>query len=412
MREFDTPMSEEELASFAKSFDHLSPTYAKNPYEIYRYMREKCPVAHTPNHGGYWVPSRREDVAAVAHDDVTFTTTQGVSIPRFPQRLPPIDMDPPASLEWRAMMNPLMAPAGVAKLESFIRQTTTRLVDAFIESGSGDLVTQLARPLTTLTTLKFSGLDDHNADFISDHIHRGIVGEIDPMDYLAGVQKLDADIDRQIDEQRAKPKEDGAISHLIHKCRYRGQALTNEDIRGTVNLFLGGGVDTTQATLSVAYFYLHRHHDLRARLAADTELRHKAMEEFFRFASPQQTLARVATKDCVVGGQAIKAGESVLLPWAAGNWDPAEFPNPDQFIPDRFPNRHMTFGVGAHRCFGSNLARKMFMIALEEVLFRLPDYRVVEEGLVKARSCGIVYCFTHVPATFTAGTRIDGVRVD
>ncbi|HKY93037.1 MAG TPA: cytochrome P450 [Nevskiaceae bacterium] len=405
MREFDTPMSAEELDAFAQSFDHHSPTYAKNPYEIYRHMRERCPVAHSPNHGGFWIPSRREDIAAVAHDDVTFTSTEGPSIPKFPQKLHPVDMDPPESLEWRAMMNPLMAPAGVLKLEAFIRDTSRRLADAFIESGSADLVTQLARPLTTLTTIKFAGLDDHNADFISDTIHRGIVGEIDPMEYMANIARMEADIDRQIEEQRVRPKEDGAISHLIHKCRFRGESLSTEDIRGTVNLFLGGGVDTTQATLSVAYLYLSRHTDLRARLAADSELRHKAMEEFFRFASPQQTLARTATKDCTLGGQAIKAGDQVLLPWAAGNWDPEEFPEPDRFIPDRFPNRHMTFGVGAHRCFGSNLARKMFMVALEEVLTRMPDYRVNEEGLVRARSCGIVYCFTHVPVTFTPGKR-------
>jgi cytochrome P450 len=405
VREFDTPMSEEELAAFAANFDHHSPTYALNPIGIYAHMRQKCPVAHSPHHGGFWVPSRREDIAAVAHDDATFTSTLGPSIPKFPQKLHPVDMDPPESLAWRGMLNPLMTPVGVQKLDVFIKATACRLTDAFIESGKADLVTQLGRPLTTLTTLKFAGLDDHNADFISDLIHRGIVGEIEPAEYIAGIARLEADIDRQIEEQRITPKEDSAISHMIHKCKFQGRSLSTEEIRGTMNLFIGGGVDTTQATLSVAFWYLSEHPELRERLIADPQLRKTAMEEFFRFASPQQTLARTATKDCVLGGQQIKAGDQVLLPWAAGNWDPAEFPEPERFIPDRFPNRHMTFGVGVHRCFGSNLARAMFMATLEEVLNRLPDYRVDKEQVVRARSCGIVYCFTHVPVSFTPGAR-------
>jgi cytochrome P450 len=78
-------------------------------------------------------------------------------------------------------------------------------------------------------------------------------------------------------------------------------------------------------------------------------------------------------------GHAIKAGDRVLISWAAANHDPAVFEDPDEIVLDRFPNRHTTFGLGIHRCLGSNFARAELALMLKEILRRLPEYEVDEE---------------------------------
>ena len=107
----------------------------------------------------------------------------------------------------------------------------------------------------------------------------------------------------------------------------------------------------------------------------------------------------------ILGGRPIKKGDQVLIVWAAGNRDPAMFDDPDTVALDRFPNRHMTFGLGAHRCLGSNLARAQIRAALEGVLRRLPDYEVDDEHAVRAETVGIAYGMFALPATFAAGER-------
>jgi cytochrome P450 len=114
----------------------------------------------------------------------------------------------------------------------------------------------------------------------------------------------------------------------------------------------------------------------------------------------------MATRDVEVGGQQIKAGEHVLLVWASGNRDEDTFDHPDRLELDRFPNRHMTFGLGAHRCLGSTLARKEIIAALRAVLQRLPDYQIDRSRVVRAETIGVTYgCFS-LGATFTPGPRL------
>lgn len=400
MRVLDEALSESELSKFETAFDHLSPTYARNPFDIYQHLRANKPMAWSDNHGGFWIPSRRDDIAEVARNDQLFTSTFGPSIPHFPVPVHPIDFDPPKSTEWRAFLMPLLTPARIAKMESIIRATAAELVDKFIERGDADLTTELARPLTTLTTFKLLGLDEKNAARVSDIVHRGIVGEIEPIDYMEGNAWIKETVMNEIAALRKQPN-DGAVSYLIHNVKSEGQPLTDEEIYGTVNLFFAGGIDTTQATLSVAWYFLNDNPEIKQLLIDKPESRALALEEFFRFISPQQTLARRATTDCVIGGQQIKAGDQVLLPWAAGNWDESVFEYPERFIVDRSPNPHMTFGVGVHRCLGSNVARTMFHACMDEVLARLPDFKVDKSNTRRGTSCGIVYAYTHLPVTFT-----------
>src|SRR5439155_26310226 len=139
------------------------------------------------------------------------------------------------------------------------------------------------------------------------------------------------------------------------------------------------------------------------QLTEHPELMETAVDEFLRYEPPIHGFARSVARDCSVGAQQLRAGETVFMLWASANRDPAEFPEPDEVNLARFPNRHLTFGVGAHRCLGSTLARVEFRIVLEEVLARLPDYRILEDEIENPQTIAASYGRVRIPAVFTPG---------
>ena len=164
--------------------------------------------------------------------------------------------------------------------------------------------------------------------------------------------------------------------------------------------------DTTMAALSSAFLRLHRDHALRDRFIAQPTLLDPAIEELLRIDPPVQGFARSVTRDCVVGGRSLAAGETLFMLWGSANRDPEAFPDPDAVHIDRSPNRHLTFGVGGHRCLGATLARAEMRIVLEEVLRRLPDLAIDEAGVELPDTIGIVNGIVREPATFTPGARL------
>ena len=141
-----------------------------------------------------------------------------------------------------------------------------------------------------------------------------------------------------------------------------------------------------------------------ARLARDESFMASFCEEMLRYFSPVQGFARTVTKDTDLGGCALRRGDRVFLSWAAANHDPLVFDQPEEIIPDRFPNRHTSFGVGAHRCIGSTLARAEFGVVVREVLVRIPDYSLAD-GAVRYLNIGTANGWHRLPARFTPGKR-------
>ena len=204
---------------------------------------------------------------------------------------------------------------------------------------------------------------------------------------------------------RGREPRDDLITHLV-ESEIDGAPIPDDEIVEMCNLVLGGGVDTTTALLGHAFHYLDEHPEVRPRLLEDSSFMSTAIEEWLRYFSPTQALARTATRDVEVGGQLVKEGERVLVCWAAANHDPESFDRHDEIVLDRFPNRHAAFGLGAHRCLGSNVTRAETAIVLEEVLRRVPDYRLVPGAAVRYDDIGVVNGWAGMPATFTPGHRV------
>jgi cytochrome P450 len=394
-------------------FDHHSAEYAQHWREINAHNRQHCPVAFTASHGGFWQLSRYDDVAAVARDDAGFSswypnpdgTHHGATIPTGPMRQVPIEMDPPEFGAYRKLLNPTFSPATAARWEPYIRNVTTFCIDRFIESGECDLVNDLANPVPSIFTMELLGMPKHNWRGFSDATHAMVHHAPDSAEFAAALSELGAlmGLVFEIVAQRRTIPTDDLISTLV-TARIDGEVLSDERISQIITLVIMGGVDTTGSLLSSVLHWLSENPEVRHQLRQQPDLMPRAIEEFLRFFAPVQTLGRTATTDCVIGGQHLAAGERVSLSWSSANFDDTVFDNPEQLQLDRFPNRHQTFGVGLHRCLGSNFARTEFKVMLEEVLRRLPDF-TVGAGAQRYSTIAIVNGWVNLPATFTPGKR-------
>jgi len=202
---------------------------------------------------------------------------------------------------------------------------------------------------------------------------------------------------------RTRPRA-GMIKALVD-ARDDGADFDEGDILGTLVLLIGGGFDTTTALTSHALHWLDGRPVDRQQLLADPSLLDTAAEEFVRYATPAQGGGRTVTRDCEVGGFRFAEGERVWMAYALANHDPDAYAEPDEIVLERFPNRHAAFGLGVHRCIGSNLARMSFKTMLTEVLTRLPEYRCLEEGVVRYEDIGTINGYQHLPAVFPPQSR-------
>jgi cytochrome P450 len=397
-------------------FDHHSPEFAADPWSVYHELMVNNPVAWSETYGGFWVLTRYADVARVAKDDKTFSSDHdvdgvrngylGITIPSPPVRSIPIEMDPPEFFEYRKVLNPPLAPAAVASKVDRIRAFTNESIDRFIEDGACDFVHDLAVRVPAFMTLELLGVPTDKWELYAEPLHASAWAPPDTPEHdrmVEGVKWLLGDLAEELERHRAEP-DDGLLTHIV-RSEVGGKPISMEHMVGMAFLLAVGGLDTTAALLSNTFLYLDEHPELRAPLARDADLRASAFDEFMRYFTPTQSLARTATADVELGGHHIKAGDRVFISWAAANRDPAEFDRPNEVVLDRFPNRHMGFGLGAHRCVGSHVGRAQWSVVTEEVLRRMPDYRVLRGGVEKYRSVAVVYGYRRIPCEFTPGPR-------
>ncbi|WP_326552281.1 cytochrome P450/oxidoreductase [Micromonospora sp. NBC_01813] len=397
-------------------FDHHSDACNADPVGYYRAYREKCPVGRTEAHGGFVYTTRYADVVRVARDDDTFSSARATAggdgtaivIPRGPGlEQYPIELDPPAATGYRDLINPLLTQDAVAKLAPMIARHTTRVIDAFVTEGSVDFVRDLTNPLPAAVTLDWLGFPESDWAKLAKPIHdifAALPGSDRAIRGAQGLAYLDERIRDLIRDRRAEPADD-AVSYLVAQRRADGEPFSVDELVSVIGLLVAGGVDTTTSLTGSTLVHLSRNPEQRQRLIDSPDLLDGATEEFLRVFAPSQSMARTARADAQVGGCPVTAGERVLIPWVAANHDPAVFPEPEQVRLDRDATRHLSFGIGSHRCAGAHLARLMFREMITQVLTRLPDYRVVEDGLVGYPTKGNQTGWDAIPAVFTSGRR-------
>lgn len=396
-------------------FDHNSAEHSADPVASYRSLREKHPVAWSESWGGYWVLSGYEAVFDAARDDDVFSsrrTTYGgegqeITIPKRPMTEHfPIELDPPESMKYRKIMNALLSPSAVKAMQPMVEKYTTMFIDDIIETGEADFATLTGIPaIITIDWLTLPLEDWRRHAFAHRKVLSARVGSPDyrqatevEIPYLTDV------IRTTISERRRNPGNDPISFILSHEID--GQPITEEDALCMIELIVSGGVGTVASLSGQAILWLSQNTDVRQRLTDHPELMQDAVEEFLRYFSPTQALARTVAQDVDFHGVQMKTGDRVLLAWASGSRDKAAgFENADVLDIERSPNRHLSFGVGSHRCAGSHLGRLMARTILTEIVQRMPDYKVDEAGVVRYPQQGVNTGFDKLPATFTPGKR-------
>lgn len=376
------------ITDWATDFDHTHPDYAARAPEIWDELRGRCPVAHSERFGGVWLPTRHADVAEIAHDTDHFSS-EGVIVTGWkPEGLapvgyaPPITSDPPFHATARRLLLPAFSPKEIARWEPAARQACRELLDDLLAGGPGvvDAAARYAQHIPVRVIAEMLGLPREDGDRFRVFIHRIMETPGQGLEGLVDEDTLDYYLTQVIEDHRATPRDD-LIGFLLN-AEVDGRRLSTEHVRGTIGLLLIAGIDTTWSAIGAALWHLARHPADRARMAGDPAVVPFAVEELLRFYAPV-TMARIVAKEVELGGERLQARDWVLLPFPAANRDPAAFERAGEFVVDRARNRHVAFGLGVHRCLGSNLARMELTVAVEEWLRRIPDFDLADPAAVR-----------------------------
>ena len=376
------------VTDWAGDYDVMDREYVADPFPIWDDLRHTCPVAHSKRYGGSWLPTRYEDVTAIAHDVEHFSSRQvavipvgpgydpGVSDANLPAGLPPISADPPEHTWSRRLLLPWFSHRKVAEYEVLTRDLCRGLVNSLAARGRGDGAADYAQQIPVRVIAGVLGVPTDMADTFTSWVRDVLEFAHIPERRDSARAALVTYFKGLIEERRDQPGDD-LISNLLHS-EVDGHPVPEEFVLGTAALTLIAGVDTTWSAIGSSLWHLATHPADRERIVAEPDLLPTAVEELLRAYSPV-TMARVVNEDLEFAGCPMHAGDKVLLNFPAANRDPEAFPDADKVIIDREVNRHVAFGVGIHRCAGSNLARMELHVALEEWLTSIPDFRI-EDG--------------------------------
>jgi cytochrome P450 len=367
-------------------FDHYSPEYAADPFSVWDQLRHQCPIAKSERFRGMWVPTRSSDIEAIARDTSTFSSRSPLvaefgSMAEFGFQVPPISSDPPYHTEFRRLLLPFFAPARVAAWRPKIEQLTDELIDAFIERGSCDAAQEYAQHIPVQVIAEVLGVPSSDSGQFRKWVHELL--ELAAIDFEVAVRALlefQSYLNEQIAARRRAPGDD-LISFLLG-ATLNGRPLEENEIFGGCLLLLMAGIDTTWSAIGAALWHLAGNQKNQKRLRQDDELWPSAIEELLRAFAPV-TMAREVTTDVEFQGCPMKAGDPLLLPFPAANRDPEAFEDSDEVHLDRPDNRHFAFGVGIHRCLGSNLARLELTVAVERFLARVPTFSLADPSAVR-----------------------------
>ena len=399
-------------------FDHHSAEHAKDHVAIYRNLREVSPVVWTEAHGGYWVISDYKSLFEASRDDNLFSSGRhdkyggeglSVTIPKAPTAFHiPIEVDPPAFRPYRKAVNQVTAPVAVENLDAVIRHYVTGFIDKIIERGAADLAIVASVPAAV--TIDWIGLDPSKYQNYVDAMHTLVSAAPGSPEYVhaaeVAVPWVSKTVRNHIAHRREHPTDD-ATTHFIN-VEVEGRKMDDDEIYSILELVISGGVGTTASLVTQSLVWLYQNPDQRQRLIDDPAMVDVAVEEFLRVFSPTQALARTIMEDTDFQGCPVRKGDRALLSWASANRDAVQFENPDEVDITRWPNRHVAFGLGIHRCAGSHLGKAMAREMIRQVLGRMGDYVVDLDNVESYPDQGTNAGFHTIPVTFTPGERLLG----
>jgi cholest-4-en-3-one 26-monooxygenase len=370
--------------------------------EHYRWMRANEPVFRDRN--GLAAASTYQAVIDAERNPELFSNAGGIR-PDHPAMAQMIDMDDPAHLLRRKLVNTGFTRKRLKDRESSIGALCDALIDAVCERGECDFVRDLAAPLPMAVIGDMLGVrPDEREMFLkwSDDLVSFLSSTVAGEDFQLAMDAYAAYTEYTmgtIAQRREQPTDD-LISVLVHS-EVQGEQLSDDEIVGETLLILIGGDETTRHTLSGGTEQLLRNRDQWDLLQNDPSLLPGAVEEMLRWTSPVKNMCRTITADTEFHGTQLREGEKMMLLFESANFDEEVFGDPDSFRIQRDPNSHMAFGFGTHFCLGNQLARIELANMTQRVLQRLPDLRLADGADLPLRPANFVSGLESMPVVFT-----------
>lgn len=368
-----------------------SPEFLSDPYKFFAGMHEKFPPIFydVGPFGNAWVMTKHEDALFALRHAEYFSNEDATPFPRDPEDyfyFIPIEIDPPDHRKYRNIVDPIISPQGVLKLETRIRALANELIDDIIGKGECEFDEVFGRPLPVLVFLDLMGLPRDMSDtFVSwamALLHsndRKIMG--DTLKTIGDYLKI------AIAEKQANP-DDGLVSRIAH-AEFDGQKISEKEAYGFVVFLFIAGLDTVFATLNNMWVWLAENPDRRQEIIDNPENINAQVEELLRVRSVTFS-GRTVAQDVEIRGVQLKKGDKITSILPACNFDPDVFPNPSEVDFHRPKKIILAFTVGVHSCMGAHLARLEIKIALQEWLKRIPDFKIKPGAETIYRPGGVI----------------------
>ena len=393
-----------------EAFDPFGYETQQCPHQFYARMREECPVFQHAATGMIFV-TRYEDCLRILRDTTTFSSMFGFGNPAdlgsadqelaeameggWPAVPTLLTNDPPGHDRMRRLVTKAFTPRQVNKLEPGVREVAESLVDAFIDDGQFEFVTQFAVGVPVVTIARALNVpSDRQADFKrwSDDATvaiGAIVSRERMLESFRGIVEFQRYFAEELVKREADPQDD--ILTGLNQARLEpedgiaGGPLDIAEKLGIIQQLLVAGNETTTKLLTEAIRLLAEHPDQWQKLRADPSRANAVVEECLRLATPTQGMFRVVTIDTQIGGVPVAQGSMVVVMFASANRDEELFgEDADGFDPDRRNlAQHVAFGKGVHFCVGASLARLEAVCALQVLASRLETIELVDPGAIE-----------------------------
>ena len=390
--------------------DLLNPaSFARGqPHDQFRWLREHAPVYRhpEPDGPGFWAVTRYEDVREVGRDPEHYSSLPTILIPDlaavdFGDHQMMITSDPPRHTRLRRVINTQFTPRAAEQLRLRIEELAAQIVDAVIERGECDFVTDIAGEMPSFVIADLLGIpldDGRRLYHLTETIHAA-PESVPPGAGMAAIVEMFNYAHDVAESKRVNPADD--LSTRILEAEVDGHRLDAIDFNLFFLLLIDAGGDTTRNLVGGGLLALFEHPDERRRLQDDLDrMLPSAVDEMLRWVSPVIYMRRTATEDYELAGTAIAKGDKVVMYYGAANRDERAFAAPDRFDVKRAPNHHIAFGGGGpHFCLGSHIARVEIQAMLREVLTRLPD--ITPSGPAEWLASNFISGPKHLPVQLT-----------
>jgi cytochrome P450 len=350
------------------------------PQQFYTDLAAQNPVAYAPT--GTPVLLTMDDVLFV---NKSRSVEQGLKFLGSNRPAIPFGLDGPEHTKYRRLLDPVFTARKVAPLADQVRELANQMIDGFIDQHEVDVYHAWCEPLPSRIFLSIMGLPMEDLPRFLDFKDLTLGGsravrdsaEVAAAKRAEAVDWIQGYFNKELDRREGLPDPGDDMLGWLLKAEAGGEKLTREDIHDILGLLIIAGLDTVAASLACFLAHFAQHPQQRAKLIADPASWPRAVEELMRFESPVTYGSRIALEDVELpSGVKVPAGTMMVVSWSSAGVDPKSFPDPLVVDLERFPNPHISFGSGFHRCLGSHLARMEMVTALQVWHERIPEYRI------------------------------------